>query len=144
VGDLDAKRMLIHVHGKGGRDRFVALPAQVLTTLRAYWKETRPKGTRLFPGHKRDACISHAVVRKNLKVAALKARIKKRVTPHSLRQAFGTHLLELGTDIRIIQMLLGHRSIRTTLHYTRVTPRLVATITSPIDVSAEVRKKKLG
>jgi integrase/recombinase XerD len=144
VGDLDSKRMLIHVHGKGSRDRFVALPEQVLMTLRAYWKETRPKGPRLFPGHKPDTCISHAAVRANLKAAAVKARIKKHVTPHGLRHAFGTHLLELGTDIRIIQMLLGHRSIRTTLRYTRVTPRLVATITSPVDVPAEVRKKKLG
>jgi len=144
IGALDSKRMLIRVHGKGSRDRFVALPAQVLTTLRAYWKETRPKGPMLFPGQKRDACVSHSAVRKNLKTAAVKARIKKHVTPHGLRHAFGTHLLELGTDIRIIQMLLGHRSIRTTLRYTRVTPRLVAATTSPIDVPAEVRKKKLG
>jgi integrase/recombinase XerD len=144
VDRLDPKRMLIHVHGKGGRDRFVALPAQVLTTLRAYWKETRPKGPRLFPGRTPDACISHAAVRVNLKEAALKAGIRKRVTPHVLRHSFATHLLELGTDLRIIQMLLGHRSIRTTVRYTRVTPRLAAATTSPLDVPAEVRKKKLG
>jgi site-specific recombinase XerD len=144
VDNLDSKRMLIRVRGKGGRDRYVALPAQVLTTLRAYWKETRPKGPLLFPGHKSDACVSHAAVRTNLKAAAIKAGIKKRVTPHVLRHSFATHLLELGTDIRVIQMLLGHLSIRTTIRYTRVTPRLVAATTSPLDVPAEVRKKKLG
>jgi site-specific recombinase XerD len=144
VDNLDSKRMLIRVRGKGGRDRYVALPAQVLTTLRAYWKEARPKGPLLFPGQTSEACVSHAAVRSNLKAAAIKAGIKKRVTPHVLRHSFATHLLELGTDIRVIQMLLGHLSIRTTIRYTRVTPRLVAATTSPLDVPAEVRKKKLG
>jgi len=85
VDRLDPKRRLIHVRGKGGRDRFVALPAQVLLTLRAYWKETRPKGPLLFPGRTPDACISHAAVRANLKQAAVQAGIRKRVTPHVLR-----------------------------------------------------------
>jgi integrase/recombinase XerD len=141
---LDPKRMLIHVAGKGGRDRFVALPVQVLIALRAYWKESRPKGVMLFPGRNPDTAISHAAVRANLKAAAIKAAIRKRVTPHVLRHSFATHLLELGTDIRIIQMLLGHKSIRTTVRYTRVTPRLAAHTVSPVDVPAEVRKKKLG
>jgi integrase/recombinase XerD len=144
VPDLDTKRMLIRVRGKGARERFVALPEQVLTTLRAYWKEARPKGPMLFPGQQPGACVSHDAVRASLKAAAVKAKVKKRVTPHVLRHSFATHLLELGTDIRVIQMLLGHRSMRTTLRYTRVTPRLIAATTSPLDVPAEVRKKKLG
>jgi site-specific recombinase XerD len=144
VTSLDSKRMLILVHGKGGRDRYVALPMLVLTTLRAYWKATRPKGSMLFPGHKPDTCISHGAVRDNLKAAAVKAGITKRVTPHVLRHSFATHLLELGTNLRVIQMLLGHASIRTTVRYTRVTSRLVAATTSPLDVPPEVRKQKLG
>lgn len=144
VTRIDSKRMLILVHGKGGRDRYVALPVLVLTTLRAYWKETRPRGPMLFPGHKPDTCISHAAVRANLKAAAVKAGITKRVTPHVLRHSFATHLLELGTNLRVIQMLLGHASIRTTVRYTRVTPRLVAATASPLDVPPEVRKQKLG
>lgn len=145
TGDLDAKRRLIHVrHAKGGRDRYVPLPERVHFALREYWKAVRPKGTHLFPGREDGTCVSHAAVRANLKTAAEKAGIKKRVTPHVLRHSFATHLLELGTDIRVIQMLLGHRSIRTTLRYTRVTPRLIAGTTSPVDVPSEVRKQKLG
>ncbi len=143
--DIDAKRKVIHVrHAKGGRDRYVPLPERVYFVLREYWKEVRPKGPHLFPGQQPGSCVSHAAVRANLKLAAAAAGIKKRVTPHVLRHSFATHLLELGTDIRVIQMLLGHRSIRTTLRYTRVTMRLVAGTTSPIDVPADVRKIKLG
>lgn len=143
--DVDSKRMLLHVrHGKGGRERYVALPELVLLTLRAYWKYARPKGALLFPGQNPGTCVSHNSVRQNLHAAAAKAGVKKRVTPHVLRHTFATHLLELGTDIRVIQMLLGHRSLRTTLRYTRVTLRLIAGTTSPVDVPAEVRKQKLG
>jgi site-specific recombinase XerD len=145
TGDLDPKRKLIHVrHAKGGRDRYVPLPERVHFALREYWKAVRPTGPQLFPGRKTGSCVSHAAVRANLKAAAQKARITKRVTPHVMRHTFATHLLELGTDVRVIQMLLGHRSIRTTLRYTRVTPRLVAATTSPVDVPAAVRKQKLG
>jgi len=145
TGDIDPKRKVIHIrHGKGGRDRYVPLPERVHLVLREYWKAVRPKGPQLFPGREAGRCVSHAAVRANLKTGAVKARITKRVTPHVMRHSFATHLLELGTDIRVIQMLLGHRSIRTTLRYTRVTVRLIAGTTSPIDVPAEVRKQKLG
>lgn len=143
--DIDSKRMLIHVrNGKGGRDRYVALPQLVLTMLREYWKEVRPAKPYLFCGQKPDTCVSDDAVRANLHAAAAKTGVRKRVTPHVLRHTFATHLLELGTDIRVIQMLLGHRSIRTTIRYTRVTTRLIAATTSPVDVPVEVRNKKLG
>ena len=143
VAAIDSKRMVIHVIGKGGRERVVPLPPLVLFTLRTYWKEAKCSGAILFPGQT-GACISASAVRNNLKVAAKKAGITKRVTPHVLRHSFATHLLELGTHISVIQMLLGHRSLRTTLRYTRVTPQMLAGIKSPVDVPREVRKQKLG
>jgi site-specific recombinase XerD len=145
VEDIDSRRMLIHVRsGKGGRDRYVVLPERVLFTLRHYWKATRPKGPRLFPGQKPDSSISSSAVRACLRAAAAQAGLDKRVTPHVLRHAFATHLLELGTDLRVIQMLLGHRSIRTTVRYTRVTDKHIARTTSPIDVLGTPKAKKLG
>lgn len=83
-------------------------------------------------------------MRFHLHAAAAKMGLRKRVTPHVLRHSFATHLLELGTDVRVIQMLLGHRSIRTTVRYTRVTSRLVAGTRSPIDVLGTPEQKKLG
>jgi site-specific recombinase XerD len=144
TGDIDSKRKVIRVHGKGGRDRYVPLPERVYFTLREYWKVVRPKGPQLFPGQQPGTCVSHAAVRANLKVAAAKARINKRVTPHCLRHSFGTHLLELGTDIRVIQMLLGHRSIRTTAGYAQVSARHVGQTQSPLDLLGTPRGETLG
>lgn len=135
VKDIDSQRMLLHIRGtKGRRDRFVPLPERVLFALRQYWRTVRPEGHFLFPGKEPGRYVSVDAVRHHLHEAALKVGLQKRVTPHVLRHSFGTHLLELGTDIRVIQMLLGHTSIRTTLRYTRVTPRHVARVQSPIDV----------
>jgi integrase/recombinase XerD len=145
VEDIDSRRKLIHIrHGKGDRDRYVTLPERVLFTLRKYWVFERPKGAELFPGQKPGSCVSDSAVRENLRVAAEKAKLTKRITPHSLRHAFSTHLLELGTDLRVIQMLLGHRSIRTTLRYTRVTDKHLARIVSPVDVLGTPKAKVLG
>jgi site-specific recombinase XerD len=139
ASDIDSKRMLIHVrHGKGARDRYAPLAKQVLGTLRLYFKQQRPVGPDLFPG------VTPKAVRKSLHDAARAAGLHKRVTPHVLRHTFATHLLELGTDIRVIQMLLGHRSIRTTTRYARVTDRHLQATTSPADVKGAKRRKKLG
>jgi site-specific recombinase XerD len=143
--DIDSRRMLIHIrHGKGDRDRYVTLPERVLFTLRKYWKLERPKGPALFAGQQPGSCVSDSAVRNNLRAAAEKAKLTKRVTPHCLRHSFGTHLLELGTDLRVIQMLLGHRSIRTTLRYTRVTDKHLARVVSPVDVLGTPKAKLLG
>jgi site-specific recombinase XerD len=145
IEDIDSRRMLLHVrNGKGGRDRYVTLPKQVLFTLRHYWAAERPKGSALFPGQQPDSFISASAVRSNLHEAARKAGLTKRVTPHVLRHTFATHLLELGTDLRVIQMLLGHASIRTTVRYTRVTDKHVARTTSPIDVLGTPKAKAMG
>lgn len=144
IDDIQSQRMLIHVrHAKGSRARFVPLPERVLFTLRRYYAEVRPAGPELFPGRDPGRCISDDAVRQHLHKAVEKAGLKTRVTPHLLRHSFATHLLELGTDLRVIQMLLGHSSIRTTLRYTRVTDKHVARIQSPVDVlgSAEAKRK---
>jgi integrase/recombinase XerD len=153
VGDIDSKRMLILVRGKGGRDRYVPLPERVLCTLRRYWvaekrqvpKDPKERQSRpLFAGQQPGTCVSASAVRDNLHKAARKAGITKSVTPHVLRHSFGTHLLELGTDLRVIQMLLGHASIRTTVRYTRVTDKHLARTQRPVDALGTPKAKVLG
>jgi site-specific recombinase XerD len=132
--DIDSQRGLIHIrHGKGGKDRYVMLPARVLAILREYWRRARPSGPYLFPGRDPDEPVRPETVRQALHRAVHKTSIQKRVTPHSLRHSFATLLLEDGVDIRTIQALLGHSSIRSTALYTRVSAAHVAGIQSPID-----------
>lgn len=134
VEDIDSQRMVIHVrNGKGERDRHTMLSERLLTVLRAYWKQQRPPGPELFPGRKLGTVQTRESVCKALKSATERAKIKKRVTPHSLRHAFATHLLEAGTDLRTLQVLLGHASIRTTVRYAQVSPALIRKTKSPAD-----------
>jgi site-specific recombinase XerD len=134
IEDLDAKRGLIHVRlGKGKKDRYVMLSTRLLEALRRYWVAAKPDGRWLFPG-RTTGHITASGVRLALHVAVKKVKLKKRVTPHTLRHSFATHLLELGTDSRIIQALLGHASMRTTMGYTQVSAALVGRVTSPLDV----------
>jgi site-specific recombinase XerD len=145
VGDIDSHRMLIHVRqGKGRRDRYVMLPERILLVLRRYWAAERPAKPFLFPGREPTTCVSTSAVQDAVRAAAKKAGISKRVTPHVLRHSFATHLLELGTDIRVIQMLLGHRSVQTTMRYTRVTGQHIARVQSPIDVLGTPKQRKIG
>lgn len=132
--DVDSKRKLIHIRdGKQGRDRYVMLSQQLLLFLRVYWQLERPSGTLLFPGETQTGCVSTEAVRKALHQASQKLGLQKRVTPHLLRHRFATHLLEAGEDIRTIQVLLGHRSIRTTARYTQVSTRRIGRTQSPLD-----------
>jgi len=136
IRDIDSVRMLIHVRdGKRGRDRYVMLASGLLLLLREYWRLYRPAGPFLFPSTATaDAHVCHATVRKALRSAVQEAGITKRVTPHLLRHAFATHLLEAGAEVRTIQVLLGHSSIRTTTRYTKVSTSMVGRTKSPLDI----------
>jgi integrase/recombinase XerD len=132
--DIDSQRMVVRVEqGKGQKDRYVMLSPLLLEELRAYWKRTRPR-VWLFPGAAADQPISQGAIEKACQQARHRAGIAKRVTPHSLRHAFATHLLEAGTDLRKIQLLLGHRSLATTSRYLKVAPESVCTVVSPLDL----------
>jgi integrase/recombinase XerD len=134
VRDIDSQRMVIRVcQGKGRKDRYVMLSPQLLEVLRAYWKACRPR-TWLFAGQDRTRPLTCAAVRLGCRRIARRAGLSKRVTPHTLRHSFATHLLDAGTDIRVIQALLGHRSLRTTALYTFVSMAKIAATTSPLDL----------
>jgi integrase/recombinase XerD len=102
--------------------------------LRQYYQKARPKGEYLFPGYKPHRPICTTAVNQVLRKVVRETGLAKRVTMHTLRHCFATHLLEAGTDIRILQVLLGHSSIRTTLRYTHITDRLVQKLVSPLDM----------
>jgi len=121
-GDIDAKRRVVHIRNKKrGRERHVMRSPLLLSALRAYWKDARPSGPRLFPGRDPRKPIPRAAIHKALCKAAKKAAITKRLSPHVLRHSFATHRLEGGTDMRTVQVLLGHASLRSTVTYLHVT-----------------------
>lgn len=133
VSSIDSRRGLIHVvDGKGGRDRYAMLSPALLDILRAYWKQARP-GLWLFPGREAGEHVSIAALQDACRVARKRARINKPVTAHTLRHSFATHLLESGTDIRIIQVLLGHIELTSTARYAQVATNLISATPSPFD-----------
>lgn len=130
---IDSDRMLIRIeHGKGGKDRYVMLSIQLLQILRAYWRIARPDRW-LFPGREAGEPVSVATLQEACRVAARRAELSKPATVHTLRHSFATHLLEAGTDIRIIQVLLGHAHLSTTARYAQVATHLIASTISPLD-----------
>lgn len=132
--DIDSQRMVIRVEqGKGQKDRYVMLSPQLLETLRNYWRAVRPKDW-LFPGDLPEKHITKDAVENACHKARGISGIGKPITPHSLRHAFAVHLLESGTDIRTIQLLLGHRSLVTTAQYLRMATSKVCATTSPLDL----------
>lgn len=140
VGDIDGPRGVIRVrHGKGNKAREAKLSESLYRWLRDYWKFVRPPQPYLFASELGKPPQA-ATVRAALKAAAKEAWIKKRVTPHVLRHSFATHLLEHGTDVRVVGALLGHASIRTTARYTRVTEKLVRETPSPLDLLPQPRR----
>lgn len=134
VGDINSQRDVIHVHGgKGKRDRFVPLGPALLGFLRHYWKTARPQGPLLFPSSGASGCVTPDAVRDSLHQATEKVALGRRVTPHLLRHTFATHLLEQGADLRTLQVMLGHSSIRSTARYTHISSERIARTGSPLD-----------
>jgi len=139
VSDIDSERMIIRVErGKGGRDRNAMLSPELLSLLRSWWREGRRQekmlaGGWLFPGQNVSRPISTRQLARVVEFAAKAAGISKRVSPHTLRHSFATHLLEDGVDIRVIQVLLGHSKLENTARYTKVATRTVRAVTSPLD-----------
>jgi site-specific recombinase XerD len=133
VSDIDGQRKLIRVEqGKGAKDRYAMLSERLLKVLRIWWRAAKPEGY-LFPGWRSGTHMSSESLQTACREAALKAGIAKRVTVHTLRHSFATHMLENGAGVRIIQALLGHSRIETTMHYTAVSSRLISHTLSPLE-----------
>jgi integrase/recombinase XerD len=133
VSDIDSKRMLIRVEqGKGRKDRYVMLSPHLLNLLRAWWKVARPQGW-LFPGRDPAQPITTRQLNRACHAAANMAEISKRVSLHTLRHSFVTHLLEQNIDVRVIQVLLGHAKLDTTALYTRVATKTISEVMSPLE-----------
>jgi integrase/recombinase XerD len=131
---IDSKRMVVRVEqGKGMKDRYVMLSPKLLEILRAWWRVERPEHW-LFPGDLPSQHISRGAVEHECQKAHGICNISKPITPHSLRHAFAVHLLEQGTDVRTIQLLLGHRSLATTAKYLRIATSKVCSTSSPLDL----------
>jgi site-specific recombinase XerD len=139
--DVDSQRMRILIHGKGNKERYCLLSPMILELLREYYRKVRPKGDWLFPGRNPKKHLCRSSIHQALKKAVKKVGIKKKVSMHSLRHAFATHLLEHGTDIRFVQVLLGHASIRSTMRYTHVSNAALSQIESPWDRLLKAQKQ---
>lgn len=151
VGDIEGEQGIIRIiQSKGKKDRNVMLPADILSLLREWWRErsTRrdvdvPLAERwLFPSRSRVGPITARQFTRILEEAVTAAGIKKRVSLHTLRHSFATHLLERGTDVRVIQALLGHAKLSTTAGYTRVATGMIAAVDSPLDDLSKPKRKK--
>ena len=142
VGDIDAARGVIRVrHGKGDKPREAKLSSSLLEWLRDYWYREQPPRPHLFASPRTGKLPAQGTVRSALAKAGKEALIKKPVRPHVLRHSFATHLLEQGTDVRVVAALLGHASLSSTMRYTRVTQKLVRETPSPLDLLPQRRRR---
>jgi site-specific recombinase XerD len=133
LSDIDSGRMVIRVEqGKGGKDRYVMLSPSLLELLRAWWRAARPQGW-LFPGQNPVNPLTTRQLNRACHAATLAAGIDKRVSLHTLRHSFATHLLEQKVDIRVIQVLLGHKKLDTTALYSQVATKTIRAVKSPLE-----------
>jgi integrase/recombinase XerD len=134
VADIDSQRMVLRVtQGKGQKDRYVMLSPRLLALLRTWWRVATPR-TWLFPGTRAGRPLTPDAVEEACLQARRRCGLLKPITPHALRHAFAVHLLEGGTDVRTIQLLLGHRSLTTTARYLRIAASTVCATRSPFDL----------
>lgn len=131
---IDSRRMVIQVCGKGDKERCTLLSERLLDELRDYWRRTRPGNGWLFPGGTRAGHVAKETVRKVFQKATRAAGIRKDITPHALRHSFATHLIDAGTDVTVVQALLGHASLRATEVYTHTSVEQIARTRSPLDL----------
>jgi site-specific recombinase XerD len=145
ISDIDSARMLIRIEqGKGRKDRYALLSPRLLAVLRAYVRAERPRGEYLFPSWRQGQHLTTSSLSQACRDAARQAGIPKHITAHTLRHSFATHLLESGTDTRVIQALLGHSRIDTTARYTQVSARVVRGTPSPLDALVRPPKPRSG
>lgn len=144
IDDIDSKRMLIRVaHGKG-HPRLLPLSRRLLETLRRYYRAERPEAPWLFPGKSHGRPLSSDAVKYALQKCREDAGISKAISPHTLRHCYATHLLDAGADIRTVQTLLGHKSIKSTEHYTKVSRARLGLIPSPLELLGTAAGRTLG
>jgi len=141
---IDSKRMVIRLRGKGDKERYTLLSERLLAYLREYWRAERPEGGWLFPGRGMQGHISRKTVGEVLGKVVRKAGFKKRVTTHTLRHSYATHLQELGTPLTVIQTLLGHSQLRATETYLHTSREVLSRTKSPLDVLGTPAAKILG
>lgn len=145
IADVDSARMVLRIAcGKGGQPRYAVLSPRLLEILRAYYRAVRPAEPWLFPSWRRGVHLTAGSVHQACRDAVRQTGLAKRITPHTLRHSFATHLLERGEDIRVIQALLGHRRIDTTARYAAVTPARLARALNPLDAVLPPAPRKRG
>lgn len=141
---IDSKRMLLHLQGKGNKQRCTMLSTRLLCYLREYWRQERPGNGWMFPGGRNWGHISDSSVRQVFRGVVKLAGFTKRVTSHTLRHSFATHLIEMGTDVSVVKALLGHSQLRSTEVYLHASRELLARTKSPLDVLGTSEAYLLG